>query len=118
MLSVWVFRASQFVGLVEHLFDFAQNIVALSPFCKPQIRKDQGDERNHLSHRIPQQVDVGGKMHVGLYHERVATSGKTFVLFFQEQEFPTRSIPGRPVVFTGIIGHDAFQEFKNLLPDR
>ena len=80
-------------------FDFTENIVALSPFGETQIRKDHGDERNHLAHRIPQKVDVGGKMHVGRDHEGIAAPG-VHVSATPRQDAQQRtavSVFGRPI---------------------
>ena len=45
-------------------------------------------ERHDLAHRVVQQVDIGGVMHIGFNHEGIAAPTQRFAVFFFDQDMP------------------------------
>ena len=68
-----------------------QVIGALPPFGQIQRVAERGTGLNGFANRIPQQVGVGGKMHVGFDHKGVSAGFQRCFGVFFTSECPART---------------------------
>ena len=74
--------------LPKQFLELAQLIGALAPVGQPEVGAQTGDDFNQLAHRIPQQIDVRGIMHIGFDHEGISADRQRGVGTFFYQGVP------------------------------
>ena len=75
--------AALFVLRVAHQpFDMPEIVAILSPVALALFFDQLRSECNHFAHGIPQQINIGWKVHIRFNHKEIGSLTQGFVFFF------------------------------------